>query len=106
MADFIVAFITTGSTDEARTIAAALVEERLAACVNIIPQVESVYWWQGAVEADQEAKMVVKTRRALASQLIERVRELHSYDVCEVTCVPVVEGNPDYLDWIAESTSS
>ena len=106
MTDYTVVFVTTGSIEEARQIARVLVETRLAACVNIIPQVESIYWWDDAVQTDLETKMVIKTRRELCASLITKVKSLHSYDVCEVTCVPVVDGNPDYLAWVKASTGS
>ena len=101
---FIVAFATVGNREEALLIAKSLVEERLAACVNILPDIESVYSWKGEVHTDPEVKLLIKTRRNLAEALIARIVELHSYEVCEVTCLPIVAGNPPYLDWLTENT--
>ena len=103
---FIVAFTTVGSREEATKIATLLIEERLAACVNILPGIESVYSWKGEIHADPEIKLMIKTRRSLEDALISRVVELHSYDVCEVTCLPIVAGNPPYLDWLAANTKA
>lgn len=100
--DYVIAFVTTGSIEEAKQIAQALVERKLAASVNIIPEVISYYWWEGKIESDQEAKLVIKTKSGLMEELTKAVKDLHSYEVCEVTFVPIVEANPDYLKWIDE----
>ena len=105
MTDYRVAFVTVGSWQEAEKIAESLVSEGLVACVNLIPGVTSIYRWQGRIEQDAEVKMVMKTRNERVDALISRVVELHSYEVCEVTVVPIVAGNPSYLDWIAENTA-
>jgi len=100
----IVVFITASSEDEAAKIARALVQERLAACVNIIKGVRSIYSWQGKVEDSAEALMVAKTKKALFKRLEKRVKELHSYTVPEVIAVPVADGSGDYLKWLDEVT--
>ena len=100
---YVIAFVTTPSVEEAKRIAESLVERKLAACVNVIPQVVSYYWWNGKIESDQEAKLVIKTKSDLMEELIESVRKLHSYEICEVTSVPIVGGNADYLKWIDEN---
>jgi len=100
---YVIAFVTTPSVEEAKRIAESLVERKLAACVNVIPQVVSYYWWNGKIESDQEAKLVIKTKSELMEELIESVRKLHSYEICEVTSVPIVGGNADYLKWIDEN---
>ena len=82
----------------------ALLDERLAACVNITP-VRSAYWWQGRVEEAGETLLIVKTVDRLIDTLVGRVRALHSYTVPEVIALPIVAGNPDYLRWIEESVS-
>ena len=84
-----------------------LVEERLAACVNVVPKVTSVYWWQGRVERDDEALLIIKTRAALVPVLTEAIKNVHPYEVPEVIALPLSpgEGNPDYLQWLAEQTS-
>ncbi len=96
-------YITTGSEDEARRIGRTLVEEKLAACVNIFP-IESIYRWQGNIEEEGEVAMFVKTRGELVDQVIDRVKELHSYEVPCIVSLPIAKGNPDYLKWIEEST--
>ena len=82
--------------------ARSLVEERLAACVNIAPGVESVYRWKDAVETAQEALLVIKTTAAAFGALRERILEIHGYDVPEVLAIPVVEGAAGYLKWLGE----
>jgi len=99
-----VVFITVGSQEEARKIAAALLEGRKAACVNIIPKVESHFWWEGKLDTDQELLLIVKTRASLVDELINLVKSVHSYDVPEVIALPVIGGNQDYLDWLDKET--
>jgi len=97
-------YITAGSKDEAKSIGLALVEEKLAACVNIMDGVTSIYCWKGEVEEAQEAVLVAKTRFDLANAAIERVKELHSNDVpCDVA-YEMTLGLTKYLDWIDEET--
>ena len=81
-----------------------LVEERLAACVNILPPMESVYRWEGRVERESERQILIKTTRERLADLWERVRELHPYEVPEFVVVPILDGNEAYLRWIGEST--
>lgn len=101
----VVCFSTAASVEEAEKIAKALVEEQLAACVNLFPGVRSIYRWQGQVEDGAEIFLVIKTQRHLVDALIRRVRALHSYSVPEVIALPIVAGSPDYLAWLADSTS-
>jgi len=98
-------YITAGDEDEARRIARTLVEEKLAACVNIFP-IQSVYWWEGKIEEEGEVAMFVKTRAELADEVIARVRELHSYEVPCIVSFPIEKGYEEYLKWIGESTRS
>ena len=100
----IVVLITAPGEEEAVKIARALVEARLAACVNIINNVRSIYTWQGNLEDDSELLMIVKTRRGRFSELSAKVRELHSYDVPEIIALPIVDGSEEYLKWLNEST--
>lgn len=100
----IVVLITAGDQAEARSMASALVQEKLAACVNIVPGVESIYYWEGNICSDEEFLLVVKTRKALFPQLEERVREMHTYDVPEIIALPIEEGSQDYFNWLAKST--
>ena len=99
----IVFFITTASAEEGERIARSLLEERLAACVNIVPAVRSFFWWEGKVQAEAEVLLVVKTQAALFEALAARVRSLHSYTVPEIIALPVTAGNPAYLGWVRES---
>jgi periplasmic divalent cation tolerance protein len=94
---------TVGSEAEARKIANALVERNLAACVNVIPQIESIYRWQGKVESSREWLLLIKTTAEKFGGLRDAIRELHSYDLPECIAVAVDDGSPDYLQWIAES---
>jgi len=96
--------IMTAPYEDAVKIARALVDERLAACVNIVKEVRSIYRWEGKVEDDTEALMVAKTRAELFDALSGRVRELHPYSVPEVIAAPLASGIKPYLDWIDEVT--
>ena len=100
---FRLVLVTAGSEEEAAKIARALVEERLAACANIVPKIRSVNRWQGKIEDDAEALLLIKTAEALLPALEARVRELHSYDVPEVIALRLDQGSGPYLDWLAES---
>jgi periplasmic divalent cation tolerance protein len=88
----------------ARSLATALVEQRLAACVNILPAVQSIYRWQGAVEQTSEITLLIKSTQARYSELQEAIVRLHPYDVPEVIAIPLSAGLPSYLGWIAEET--
>lgn len=94
---------TAGSQDEARRIAHALVDRRLAACVNIIPAIESIYRWQGKIERAQEWMLVIKTDEACAVRARDAIAELHSYDLPECIEFAIDAGSQPYLDWISES---
>lgn len=98
----IVIFITSGSEEEAKRLGRILVEEKLAACVNIIPGVESLYWWKGKIESSKEWMLVVKTQGKMVNRIVKRVKEIHSYEIPEVIALPIVEGNRDYLQWISD----
>ena len=104
--DFIATFITARTMEEAEAIASHLVEEKLAACVNIVPHCTSIYHWKGKVEREREVLMLVKTARSLFSRLAARVTELHSYDVPEVVALPL-EGIADgYLQYLIATLAS
>jgi len=100
----IVVFITAPNEDEAARIARSLVEARLAACANILRNIRSIYTWKGKVQDDSEVLMMVKTRKALFNAVSSMVKELHSYDVPEIIALPIIDGSPDYLSWLREST--
>jgi periplasmic divalent cation tolerance protein len=101
--EYLLISITTNSPEEAESIAKALVQERLAACVNIIPAIISIYRWQGKVHRDSEVLLVAKSRPELFEPLAARVKELHSYEVPEIIAVPIVAGSKAYLSWIDEA---
>jgi periplasmic divalent cation tolerance protein len=94
---------TASSRAEAQTIAQALVDARLAACVNIVGPIESVYRWKGAVEQSQEFLMLIKTTGDRFNAVRDRLRELHSYEVPELIQVPIENGLPEYLTWLADA---
>ena len=96
-------YMTAGSIDEARSIGKALVESKLAACVNIIEPMHSIYVWEGELQEDTEVVMIAKTTEGRLNELIETVKSLHSYDCPCVLAIPVPKGNKAFLDWIAES---
>ncbi|MBW1738228.1 MAG: divalent-cation tolerance protein CutA [Deltaproteobacteria bacterium] len=97
-------YITAGDMDEARAIGKALVSDRLAACVNIIDNINSMYWWQGEIQDDMEVIIIAKTKESLVPELIEKVKSMHSYDCPCVVSLPIVDGNKGFLEWVAEET--
>jgi periplasmic divalent cation tolerance protein len=104
MAVYQAALITVPDRRTGLSLARGLIGRRLAACVNIVPGVRSIYRWKGKVEEASELLLVVKTRRGLLKKLTSFVRENHPYSVPEVVALPVVGGNPDYLAWLSDST--
>jgi len=102
--DEIVVFITASNEDEAAKIAKALVENKLAGCVNIIKNIRSIYSWQGKIEDEPEVLMIAKTQKSLFNDLSKKVKELHSYTVPEIIALPIVDGSEDYLQWLREVT--
>ena len=102
--EYITVFITAPNEEEAARLSHAIVGERLAACVNIIRSVRSIYRWQGRIEDEQEVLMLVKTKKTLFERLQGRVKELHSYAVPEIIGLSVVEGSKQYLDWLGQET--
>lgn len=97
----LVVLVTASSPEEAARVAHALVDEKLAACVNVVPGLRSIYRWQGRVEHAEEVLLIIKTGRHVLTALTERVRALHSYTVPEVIALPVVVGAAPYLEWLA-----
>ena len=96
----VVVLVTTGSEEEARRVAEHLLGQRKAACVNIVPGVSSLFWWQGKLDSAQESLLIIKTRASLLQKVIELVKEVHSYEVPEIIALPIIGGNEDYLKWI------
>jgi periplasmic divalent cation tolerance protein len=101
MTDKIIVFSTCESEDQASTLARRLVEERLAACVNILPKIRSVYRWKDKIEDSTEYLLVIKSRRDLFPALRTEIEKNHSYEVPEVLAVPIVDGSESYLGWLA-----
>lgn len=104
MTEALVVLVTTPTPERAAEIARALVEERLAACGNVVPGLRSIYRWEGKVQEDVEALLVLKTTRGRFEALRERVLSLHPYDVPEVIALPVEAGSAPYLAWLAAET--
>ena len=88
--------------DEARKFARSIVEERLAACVNIVPRITSFFWWENEVQTDEEALLILKTTQPKIDALIDFVKHEHPYDIPEILFLPVAEGLPDYINWVIE----
>src|SRR4030043_1126376 len=104
MSDPIVVLFCCGTEDEAVEIAHALVEERLAACVNLISPVRSIYRWEGKIWDEREWMLIIKTQKRRFEELEKRVKSLHSYSVPEIVALPIVEGFAPYLKWLEENT--
>ena len=100
----IILLITASSEDEAVKIGSALVGERLAACVNIVPGVRSLFFWEGKTQDERELLLISKSRQPLLDRIIARVKSLHSYAVPEIIALPVVGGSEDYLGWLRDAT--
>jgi periplasmic divalent cation tolerance protein len=102
---YVIVLTTLGSDIDPATLAMRLVEERLAACVNVLPEMESFFRWHGAVERDRERQLLIKTRAALVPELQRRLLEMHPYDLPEFLVLSVSAGSEDYLKWITASTT-
>ena len=103
MTKALMVYVTAPNRKEADRIAQALVAEKLAACVTIVPEVWSRYWWEGRIEASQELLLIIKTLPRHYKTLERRIRSLHSYSVPEILALPVSAGNPAYLQWMKKS---
>ncbi|MGA2414377.1 MAG: divalent-cation tolerance protein CutA [Candidatus Sulfotelmatobacter sp.] len=106
MSDTRLVLTTAGSEAEAKKIARALVERHLAACVNIVPQISSIYRWQGKVEEAQEWLLIMKTTAQAFERVCDAVAELHSYELPECICLAIEDGSSNYLRWIEESVAT
>lgn len=105
MSNYQVVFITAPSLEVGQQIARHLVEQKLAACVNIVPAVRSIYFWQGELQEDEEVLLIAKTRAEVFDpQLVAAVEALHPYDVPEIIALPISQGAQPYLSWVAEET--
>ena len=103
--DYVIVLTTIPADADGPAFGRALVEERLAACVNLMPLMESFYRWEGRVEHESERQVVIKTARERVVALWERVREMHPYEVPEFVVIPIVDGNDAYLRWVGEATT-
>ena len=101
---YIMVLITTDSKEEAAQIARTLLEQKKAACVTIT-DVNSYFWWESKIDSARENLLIVKSKASLLTEIIELVRKNHSYEVPEIIALPIIGGNPDYLEWIEKSTS-
>ncbi len=106
MTDKRIVLSTAGSEEEAHKIARHLVERRLAACVNIVPQITSVYWWNNEVEEAREWLLVIKTTAEAFDEVRQAIKETHSYEVPECICLTIEDGSQNYLQWIGDSVSN
>ena len=101
--DYILILCTINEIESARKISKTLVSEKLAACVNIIPNLTSIYTWNGQIEEDSEYLMLIKTKQTLFDKVKTRITELHPYETCEVISIKIDNGSKPYLDWINNS---
>jgi periplasmic divalent cation tolerance protein len=101
----IVVFITAPHEEEASKIAKEIVESRLAACVNIVRNIRSIYRWEGKIEDDTEVLMIVKTQKTQFDALSDKVKQFHSYSVPEIISLPITKGSKEYIQWLKESTT-
>jgi periplasmic divalent cation tolerance protein len=104
MAEMISVYVTAKDMKEAESIAEALVKERLAACASIVPKIKSLYWWKGRMEKADESLLIAKTKKSLEKRLVERIKELHSYECPCIVISAVTGGNADFLKWVEEET--
>ena len=105
MDDPVVVVVTASSDEEATLIGKKLVGEEFAACVNIIPNIRSIYVWKGELCDDGEVLLIIKSRKSHIDKIVKRVKDLHSYQVPEVIALPIIQGSEDYLSWMEESLS-
>ena len=98
--DRIIVLITAGSEEEAHNIAESLIKGKKAACVNIVPAVDSLFWWEDKIESARESLLLVKTKASLFPEIVELVNRTHSYEVPEIIALPIIAGSEDYLKWL------
>ncbi|MBI5407197.1 MAG: divalent-cation tolerance protein CutA [Nitrospirae bacterium] len=103
--EFIVVLITSSSAEEGEKIATSLVDHHLVACVNMVPSVKSLFFWEGKTAQESEVLLIAKSRRPLLDKIVEQVKKIHSYKVPEIIALPVIGGSEEYLKWVEASTS-
>lgn len=99
----IVVFVTAANIEEARKIADKLIQDKLAACVNMIDNVKSLFWWEGKLDSAQEVMLVIKSAKSKFSKIVNAVKSVHSYEVPEIIALPIIAGEKKYLRWIDDS---
>jgi len=104
MTDVSLIYITAQNSEDARRIGRILVEQRLAACVNIIDRIGSIYWWEGRIAEENEALITAKTKNSLVNELVEKVKSIHGYSCPCIVALPINSGNEDFLDWVCSET--
>ena len=104
--EFLFVYVTCKDRAEALNVGRAVVEARLAACANIIDGMDSIYWWQGELQVEKEAILIMKSRRDLFAELTDKVKSVHSYEVPCVVALPIEAGNEDYLNWLMAETKA
>jgi periplasmic divalent cation tolerance protein len=104
MTEFIQVSTTTDKREDAERISKAIVENRLAACVQITGPIISIYWWKDSIEENEEWRLIIKTRNNLYPKLEQAIKNFHPYEVPEIVAVPIIAGNKDYLDWLQKET--
>ncbi|MDD5669828.1 MAG: divalent-cation tolerance protein CutA [Candidatus Omnitrophica bacterium] len=100
---YIVVFVTSSNDKEAKIIARELIEHKIAACVNMIPKINSIFWWEKKIDNADEILLIIKSKYTALGKIIKTVKKLHSYQVPEIIALPIIGGNKDYLSWIHES---
>ena len=104
--EYLVILVTTPSIDEAQAITQLLLEQRRAACVNIIPKVSSSFWWRNRIDSATENLLIIKSKASQLQEIINLIKESHSYEVPEIIALPIINGNRAYLDWLDSSLAS
>ncbi len=103
--EFCIILITAGSVEEGERIAGSLVDNHLVACVNVVPSITSVFFWEGKSDRQTEVLLIAKSRKSLLNQITDHVKKIHSYTVPEIIAIPIIGGSEDYLKWVEETTS-
>jgi len=106
MTPYIVIFVTAKDQEEGGRIARALLEEKLAACVNISAGIKSLFWWEGQIDTGEEVLLLIKSKKKLLPKILKTVKKHHSYTVPEIIALPIVAGSKDYLQWVENETKS
>lgn len=97
-------YSTVGNIEEAKKIAHSIINDKLVACVNIIPKIESIYWWQGKIEEDNECVIIAKTDEKNVEKTIQKIKDIHSYELPDIIVIPIVGGLKKYLDYVKDET--